>query len=234
MSAKVVLDTKGLVLSPGELSRAPGALTEANNVNVDAPGVIRSRQGFARQPEGVGGPGWKFVSSKELGSVLLFNHGTKDHATGLKYGDGSSAWIAMSGTVTNEPATRMQSAVARRNHYVTSDEGVRRIESDMSMAFAGMPKGLALDLTGPTAVLVGTGGFLADTGEVAYRVTWCKKDFEGKLMEGAPSPRTVIRNNTRTTGWGTGVARNITCRILLPKQALTASTATVSPRASRS
>lgn len=226
MSSKITIDAKGLVLSPGELSRAPGALTQATNVNCEAPGVIRSRQGFARQANTLGGPIWKFANTKELGSNLLTNYGSASAATNLKYGDGSAAWTSISGTVTNQPATRMQTAVGRRNHYLTSDEGVRRLESSMALFTSGMPKGLALDLTGPTAVLSGTPGLvLADTESVAYRVTWCKKDAEGVVMEGAPSSSTVVFNNTRTTGWVTTVTKNVTCRILLPKQANTASTA---------
>ncbi len=240
MSSDVVLDTKGLVLAPGELSRgtkaqmlspgqmsrATGSLTTADNVNICAPGVIRSRNGLTKQTYGFGGPGWKFASTKELGSNLLFNHGNATRATGLRYGDGSVAPTAISGNVTNQPETRMQVAVSRRNHYLTSDEGVRRIETDYSMAFAGMPKGLALDLTGPTAVLSGAPGTaLSDGYAVAYCVTWCKNDQQSIPMEGAPSSRTVVYNNTRTTGWVTGVVKNVTCRILIPKQANTASTA---------
>lgn len=228
MSAKVVLDIKGLVLAPGELSRASGALTTANNVNAEAPGVIRSRNGHEREATGVGGPGWKMTSTKELGVALLFNYGSATAATGLKYGTGTSGWTAISGTFTNQPETRMQTAVSRRNHYVTTDEGVRRIESDLSAAMAGMPKGLALDVTGLT-VLVPTsptqGVVIADTESVAYRVVWCKKDQQGIVMQGAPGSRTVVYNNTRTTGWATGEAKNVVCRVRIPTQALTATTA---------
>lgn len=223
--SRVLLDTKGLVLAPGELSKAPGALTVATNVNIEAPGVIRSRQGFARQANGVGGPGWKFISTKELGANLLFNHGSQTAATGLKYGDGSAAWTTISGTVTNQPATRMQAAVSRRNHYLTSDEGVRRIESDMSIAFAGMPRALPVTLYNTGGVVLASGGtVLADGESVAYRVTWHKKDAQGIIMDGAPSSRTVIYNNARTTGYATATS-DINCRIPLPMQVNTASTA---------
>lgn len=224
--SKVTLDVKGIVLAPGELSKAPGALTTALNVNVEAPGIIRSRQGFAKQANAIGGPGWKLVSTKEMAANFLHNYGTNTEAGSLRYGDGSAAWTSITGTVTNQPATRMQCAVSRRNHYLTSDSGVQRLETTMALFQSGMPKGLALDLTGPTAILSGSPGLvLADTESVAYRVTWCKKDGEGVVMEGAPSSRTVIYNNTRTTGWVTATAKNVTCRILLPKQANTASTA---------
>lgn len=226
MSAKIVLDSKGLVLAPGELSRAPGALINATNVNVEAPGVIRSRQGHQKEATGIGSPIWKMASTKELGVALLVNHGTATAASGLKYGNGTDGWTAISGTYTNQPATRMQCSVGRRNHYVTTDEGVRRIESDLSPHFAGMPKGLAIDQTGPAAVLTGAPGtVLADTESVAYMVTWCKKDANGIEMEGSPSARSVVYNNARTTGYAAGVTKDVVCRVLIPRQVYTAATA---------
>ena len=96
-------------------------------------------------------------------------------------------------------------------------------EVALNASIAGMPKGLAPDQTIAT-VLSGTAGFLADTESVAYRVTWCKKDVQGVVMEGAPSSRVVVYNNTRTSGWVTGVAKDVTVSVLLPKQTLTAST----------
>ena len=223
--ARVMLAGSGLVLLPGELSRVPGALVQADNVNVDAPGVIRSRNGFAKQAYGFGGPNWKFISTRQLGANLLMNYGNATTASVLRYGDGSAASTLIAGTVTNQPASRMQAALGRLNHYLTSDEGVRRLESDLTlpMYFAGLPKGLALDLTGPTAVLSGSPGVvLADTESVAYRVTWCKKDAQGSVMEGAAGARTVVYNNTRTTGWVTATAKNVGGRILIPKAVLNA------------
>lgn len=225
MSAKVVLDPKGLILAPGELSRASGALTVATNVNVEAPGVIRSRNGHEKETTGLGGPVWKLLSTKELGSSLLVNHGTASAATGLKVGTGTAGWAAVTGTFTNQAATRMQCSVGNRNHYLTTDEGVRRMESNATAMFAGMPKALGLDLVGPTVLSGAPGVVVADTESVAYRHTWCKKDQEGVPMEGSPSSRTVVYNNTRTSGYAGGVTKNVTCRILLPTLTLTANPA---------
>ena len=225
MSERVVLESRGLVLAPGELSRAGGSLSVASNVNAEAPGVIRSRNGHAREATGVGGPGWKMYSDKELGVGLLYNYGSNLVATALKYGNGTDGWTTVSGTFTNQPATRMQTAVSRRNHYVTTDEGVRRIETDFTATMAGMPKALALDLAGVTVLTGAPGVVLADTESVAYRVTWSRKDAQGIPMEGSPSSRTVVYNNTRTSGYSAGVVKNIVCRVVIPKQALTSATA---------
>ena len=299
MGSKVVIDCKGLVLAPGELSRSPGSLIQADNVNVEAPGIIRSRNGFAKQTYPFGGPIWKMFSTKELGSNILMTYGSATSSSGLKYGDGTGAASTIAGTFTNATASsRMQAAVGNHNHYLTVDSGVARIESDYTAWHAGMPKGLALDQTGPTCLLVqplnyydsgsngvftvgltitgatssktavirakggattvgvlyvqtpsgaftqteqitdtSTGkawvtdappgvrqGFLSDGASCAYRVTWCKYDANKTLLEGAPTGRSVVHNNTRTTGWATGEAKDVICRVLIPRHVGTAST----------
>lgn len=222
MDSKIQLGAKGLVLAPGELSKAPGSLIVADNVNVEAPGVIRSRQGFAKQANGFGGPAWKFVSTKLLDTNLLLNFGSGTVATGLRYGDGSAATTLITGTVTNQPATRMQIASSQQNHYLTSDEGVRRLESSNTLWGAGMPDALGFDLSAGTVLSGAPGVVIPDTYAVAYRLTWCKKDQQGVVIEGPVSSRTVVYNNTRTTGWVTGVTKNVTLRVILPSLPLTA------------
>lgn len=225
----ILLETKGIVLAPASLLRAKGSLLEAINVNVDAPGVIRTRQGFARQANGFGGPVWKMVSTKELAGNLLINFGTGTTATGLKLGDGSGAPVTVTGGgggVVNTPEARMRCAVGRRNHYLTSGTGMSRLETSLTLYRAGQARGLGLDLTGPAAVLVGAPGtMLPDGSAVAYRTTINRYDGEHNLMEGAPSSRTVVYNKTGTTGWAAGVTKNVTVRALLPKENGTTTTA---------
>ncbi len=231
VSSTLRLDCKGLILAPGELSRVPGALIVADNVNIEAPGIIRSRQGFARQANALGGPVWKMLSTKELGSNLLANTGSATTATGLYYGDGSGTWTSVDDStgadtsLANFPESRMNGIVCQNNHYLTSTLGVKRMESDFVLWGAGMPKALGMDLTGPTDVLVQSGGFLADGGAVAYRHTWCKKDAEGIVMEGAPSGKTVVYNNAGTSGYSASDSQNVTCRLLIPTETGTVGTA---------
>jgi hypothetical protein len=223
--SSIKLAAKGLVLAPGELSRAPGSLTAADNVVFEHPGVIRSRTGYARQTNALGGPIWKMVSTKQLGTSLLVNFGSETAASGLAHGDGSGAWTAISGTFSNDADGRMQVAVGRKNHYITCGRGVVRLESDFSIANAGLPDALPLDVNSATVLTGAPGSVVADTEAVAYRHTWCKKDAEGHVMEGAPSARTVVYNNARTSGHGAGVMKDVTFRVLIPVQQGTTSTA---------
>ncbi len=90
----------------------------------------------------------------------------------------------------------------------------------ISGTFSTSAEALTDPITG-SAMSVAAGapaGFLADGSACAYRQTWCKKDQEGIVMEGAPSSRFVVYNLTGTTGWATGKARNTTLRVLLPKE----------------
>ncbi len=223
---ELLLDTKGIVLSPSTLMRSKGSLRDAVNVTVDAPGVIRSRRGFARMANGFGGPIWKMVSTKQLGANFLINYGTGSAASGLKYGDGSIAPTAITGTCANTPENRMRCAVVHQNHYLTSSNGVQRLETDFSLTFAGMPKGLGIDLTGPANVLTSVvTGWLADGNGAAYRATICKKDQQGFVMEGPPSSRVVVYNKTGTSGYAAATVRNVTCRVILPKANGTTATA---------
>jgi len=83
-------------------------------------------------------------------------------------------------------------------------------------SFAGMPSGLGLDTVTPAAVLTAVaGGFLPSSGSVSYRVTFCRKQ-NGKVIEGAPLGRTVIRNVTGTSGWVAATPANVNARIILP------------------
>ncbi len=232
-SRKLRLECKGLILAPSELMRAPGGLIVADNVNIEAPGIIRSRQGFAKQTYAPGGPILSALSTKQLGTDLLVNHdfgGGGLVASALAYGDGSAAWTAINdssgsrSTVGNTPDQRMRGIVCQKNHYLTSSFGVRRLETNKVLFGAGMPKSIGFDLTGLstgatlTTLVGGSGGFLADGGACAYRVTWCKKDQEGIVMEGAPSSKVVVYNKIGTTGYSGGNAQNVTCRIRLPKE----------------
>jgi len=225
---RVKLPTKGLMLAPGSLARDGGALTQAQNLVLDAPGVYRKRQGSTIQPNGFGGPVWALKSSKLLGSNLLINQGSNAGATALKYGDGSVAPTTISGTYSNGPPARMQMAVSAKNHYLTTDEGLRRIESDLSGWFAGLPQPPGLRLVTANALLVNPGaGFLAANNSVAYRTTICKYDADRRFMESAPSGRSVVTNDnlSRTAAAYAAGTYNVQCVVELPPQLGTLATA---------
>lgn len=220
-----VIDLKsfaGLVTAPGMLERADASFVEAFNVEFPTPGLITKRRGFAQQPGNAGGAVWKLLTSRLLGNNMLAHiGGTGLGATHMRYGDGSGALTSLSmvdgGNLTRARDPRMQGAVSQRNHYVTADEGVARIESDIGSSpirFAGMPRGLATPQDFDDIKLV-AGTALADGRARAYRVTLARKDADGVVMQGAPTARFVAANRSYVTGY-TGAARAVELTLQLP------------------
>lgn len=220
-----MLEPKGLNLASSQLARDSSALVTASNVVVEAPGIIRSRQGYARQPDTFN-VNWKMLSFDELAGDLLINSGSGTQATNLQRGDGNGATSTLATNVINDPDARMKGASANRSIFLTATNGIHRLDAANVVRFAGEAQGLGLDLSSPALVLpVGTGGFLPDQSAVAYRVTFMSTDLEGREIEGAPSSRTVVYNKTGTSGWVTAESKNVLCRVILPKANGYASTA---------
>lgn len=215
----------GLVTAPGMLERNPASCVDVVNWEFPAPGVIRKRRGQARQPGNTGGPVWKLLTSRLMGNNVLAHVGTGTSGTQLRYGDGSAALTALTvvdgDNLERQRETRMQGAVCQRNHYVTSDVGVARVESTMTTAaYAGMPRGQGPSVN-PSLV---SGSSLADGYARAYRVTWHKQDADGVELGGAPTSRWVVANRSYTSGY-VGSAMGARCRFLVPHEFATLSTA---------
>lgn len=210
----------GMVTAPGLLERNPASCLEALNWEFPAPGVIRKRRGFQRLAENLGAASWKLLTSRLMGDNVLSHHGTAG-ATTLAYGDGVAAWATIStidaSNVVRPLDTRMQMAVSQRNHYLTADEGVVRLESDFitassSARYAGMPRGL-----GPATWSLIAGTNLGNGYARAYRVTWHRKDADGIEMGGAPTSRFVVANAVYNTGY-TGGTRHVDLTIQIPNE----------------
>lgn len=215
----------GLVTAPGMLERNPASCVDVVNWEFPAPGVIRKRRGQARQVGNTGGPVWKLLTSRLMGNNVLAHVGTGTSGTQLRYGDGSGALTALTvvdgDSLERQRETRMQGAVCQRNHYVTSDVGVARVESTMTTAaYAGMPRGQGPSVN-PSLV---SGSSLADGFARAYRVTWHRQDADGVELGGAPSSRWVVANRSYTSGY-IGSAMGARCRFLVPHEFGTLSTA---------
>lgn len=211
----------GMVTAPGLLSRSPASCITALNVEFPAPGLIRKRRGFSRQSGNAGGPVWKLLTSQLMDASLLAHVGTTTEATNFRFGDGSGAFTAPGiidgGTMTRSRTVRTQMGVCQKNHYVTADEGVGRLEEDFFAAvvgrYAGMPRGLgptdtSSSLTGGTAFADGAGR--------AYRITWHRMDASGVELGGAPSSRWVVSNTAAFPGYVAAAAASTVAFILIP------------------
>lgn len=209
MASIELTEFAGLVTAPGLLARNPASCVEAINWEFPAPGVIRKRRGQERLPGNTGGPVYQVLTSRLLGNQVLAHVGTTAQATQLRVGDGTAALTALSSidgsNVTRGTNIRTRGAVSQRNHYVTADEGVRRVESALTtVRYAGMPRGLGISTRGgaATAFLLLAGGPFAVDYARAYRVTWHRKDDDGTELGGPPTARFVLTNRLNTLGGG--------------------------------
>lgn len=101
---------------------------------------------------------------------------------------------------------KTQSTTANNNFYFTSSAGIGRIDRyDSTPARAGGIR--ALDAT---ISLVNNFGFFVPDSQIAYRITWSFRDRNNNLLEGAPSQRAVIVNESG------GTNRNVNLSILIP------------------
>lgn len=237
MASIDLTDFKGLVTAPGLLERAEASFIEATNWEFPAPGVMRKRRGTRKLEANAGGPVWKLHTSRLLAAQLLAHIGTGTTATSMRVGDGTGAGLTAltmidSGNLTRSRDVRQQSAVCQRNHYLTGDEGVARLESDIGadIRFAGMPRGQGVYADGtlaaglPFKALSGSGTNIPDGYARSYRVTWHRKDADGVELGGAPTTRFVIPNRNYITGY-TGAARAALMYLAVPNEYGTTSTA---------
>lgn len=218
----------GMVTAPGLLSREKASFTDALNWEFPAPGLIRKRRGFAKQAGNAGGPVWSLLSSRLMGINVLAHVGTTTQGTQLRFGNGDTVafgalTVVDAGALTrtavpvSDTSLRMHMAVCQKNHYVTADEGVARVESDLGtglVRYAGMPRGQGVR-AGGRYLAAGTANPLADGYARAYRLTWHRKDADGVELGGAPTARVVVANRNYLTGY-TGAARAATLEIAIP------------------
>jgi hypothetical protein len=232
-----ITDFKGLVTAPGMLARSPMSALQCDNWQIPAPGLLEKRRGFQRLASGnAGGPIWKMFSSMQLQDKVLCHIGTAASATQFRVGNGTAPLTALPAvdalSLTRANDVRSQMALCEKNHYVTTDQGVGRIESGLAnVRFAGMPRGLGLrgTGTGPAAgdisgLGAGSASPLAVGFARAYRVTWHRKDADGVELGSAPTGRTVISNAAQTSGY-TGGVRAAIATFAVPFEFGTTSTA---------
>jgi hypothetical protein len=220
-------DFQGLVTAPGLLERSPASFIETRNWEFPAPGIIRKRRGFRRLVSGtVGANSWSLFNSVVMGVNILVHAGASN-GTQLRYGDGAAP-LSVINTIDasnlDRPTTqRMKMAVARRNHFLTAQGGVARLESDIgssTVRYAGMPRGRGA--SGPLGVVAGT-NWLADGYSRAYRVTWHRLDADDIELGGPPTARFVCTNAAFSSGYA-AAARSAAVQFEVPYENGTLST----------
>jgi hypothetical protein len=182
----MTLNNLGLFTYANSLSQVPpGAMLAALNVVIDKPGIAETRRGMDQFGTLLSTPIYKMFAFQNR----LLAH----HSNSLAYdSDGNGTWVDYAGTFVAPTGERMRSTQANKNFYFTTNNGVYKIDTLTNNPY---PAGgiAALDVT---ASATGSSGFLNDTSQCAYRITWVYTDAENNLIEGAPSMAASLSNNS--------------------------------------
>lgn len=201
MSQSLMLKARGLYTFQNNLSEVPeGALSVADNVNVDRNGVIEPRRGFNQYGNTFG------IGTDRAKQLMVYKNRIIRHfQSTLQYdSDNAGNFLSFDGDyLETEAGLRIKSVEASGNFYFTTSEGVKVISAASASEFTTAPDYIrdvgaeeALDVTG--VVNYTNAGFLTDKSKVAYRVTWAFRDANNNLIEGVPSSRLVMINYSDT------------------------------------
>ena len=214
MGQTLELKAKGLYTFPSELSEVPGgALSKADNVNIDKEGILTPRRGLDREGYALGSSLNRVNKIFEYKSTKIVHYDTNTLAR-----DTGSAYTDYSGTYDPPSSTDpLRSAEANQNFYFTTDAGVYKLDQLATTPLtAGAPRGLSVQ-----GSLTGSSGFLVDAGSgdaVAYRVVWGYNDNNNNLVLGAPSERYIViaDNATLSGSGGSPVSRDTSLTLTIP------------------
>lgn len=169
----------------------------ATNVVIDRPGVVETRRGLKQYGTVLTTPIYKLFPFQ---NKLIAHHSTK-----LAYdSNGLGTWVDYSGTFVSLTSDKMRAIEANQNLYLTTNNGIYKIDTITNAPYQAGGVA-ALDLT---LAANGVTGFLDNSSQCAYRITWAYTDANGNFVEGNPSMATTISNSS-----GHGVNVNVTFTI---------------------
>jgi hypothetical protein len=196
----VQLDAKGLYTFNNLLSQVPpGAMTIANNVIIDRPGIVETRRGFNFY--GTQLPSYGIKGYIYLMRLLWYCNGGQ-----LVYdSDAAGTWVQYAGSYFPPTNNFIFSTQSNGNFYFTTNNGVYKIAGlTGTPQQAGGPQ--ALDLN---AVTAGAGTAVVTNSQVAYSVVWGYLDANNNLILGAPSEWAYFVNSS-------GATDNVTLTATIP------------------
>jgi len=177
----VNLKASGLYTNPNYLSSVPeGSFLMLSNFNHDRDDIIEKRRGFS-------------VYSNQLSenTKQLFSYKDKLitlYGTTLAY-DSLGTFTDFNGSFEHPSTNRMKSMTANGNLYITTTEGVKKLDSKNVNDFPNTNWRAAGTSRAPSvnAEISGTIGFLPPLSKAAYRVVWGYKDRNNNLILSSPS-----------------------------------------------
>lgn len=190
MSQSMILKNSGLQTNANQLSAvSEGALTIANNINIDKDDIAESRRGFARDLNSASSSDVRNDRGTTYQDRLIAHRSNDDS---MAYKVDGVGWTDFAGTYSHPDSSyaKMQFLQASSNLYFTTSLGVKVLDNYAGPVYStGMPRGL--DGSGTTT---GGSGFMTDNTQVAYRVVWGSRDANNNLYLSTPSQRIIVAN----------------------------------------
>lgn len=184
------LQNKGLYTYANLLSEVPpGAMTIAQNVVIDRPGIAETRRGFEFYGDAL--PSTAVKAFVYMSSLIWYCTDGE-----LVYdSDDAGTWVTYSGTYSPPSGNFINSTQANGNFYFTTNNGVYKLDSlTGTPRQAGAPEGLDM-----TTTLAGAGTAMVTNSQVAYAIVWGYLDSNDNLILGAPTQWNYVTNTTGST-----------------------------------
>ena len=193
-------DNRGLYTFSNQISQVPaGAMTIANNIDIDRPGIAETRRGFnfyGTQLTTAAIKGYTYDDTL----LWYLNNGSLVYDS-----DGTGTWATYAGSFFPISGSFLFSTQANGNFYFTTNNGVYKLDSVTGTPqLAGVVT--ALDLQGAVS---GTGNVILNNSQVGYQVLFGYIDANQNLILGAPSEFLFVSNSTGST-------QNVTLTITIP------------------
>jgi hypothetical protein len=185
-------------LNPGDSPK--GSFAVADNVRFTAPSVVEPRPGFPTASANVGEDAADEITAIGFHNDLVFTH----YLPAGDADEGKVSWAATSDLQTWETldgdfiAENVRFVGANRDLFFNTDSGVQMVSADPEDTYesefvaAGNPAPLAANGVSTSE----NGDWLPGNSAVAYRFTICSLDAFDRIIEGPPSGRSIVRNNT--------------------------------------
>lgn len=186
----VNLDSKGLYTFNNQLSQVPpGAMTIANNIDIDKPGVAETRRGFDFYGDQLTSQAIKgYIYNDTL--LWYLQDGSLVYDS-----DDAGTWVAYPGSYFPITGSFVFSTQSSGNFYYTTNNGVYKLDSlTGTPVLAGVPT--ALDLQGDVS---GMGNVVLDSSQVGYQILFGYIDANDNLILGAPSEFLFVSNSSGST-----------------------------------
>ena len=194
LQEELVTKSNGLYTYSDKLSQVPeGSLNVASNIVIDKDGLFSPRRGYENLAGSLTGAikSLHTYTEDRFNNLLAYVESGSNKQLYL-YDDDLETWSAFATSIQPPSgATRIRTAQANKNLYLTSNNGVQKIDSTTSdIIDAGAPQALGADIdvsNSPNGTALPNNA--SDDEIVAHRLVWGYRDSKDNLVLGPPSQR---------------------------------------------